>query len=70
MEADGSVSFLVRFLGSEESIAGELYLVKAEEPNSEIARWQLDDFILEEKRELSEIRDSYRYDFSPYERFY
>ena len=32
--------------------------------------WILDDLILEEKRALSEIRDSYRYDFSPYERFF
>jgi hypothetical protein len=29
VEADGSVSFLVRFLGRERSIAGELYLVRA-----------------------------------------
>ena len=33
-------------------------------------KWVLDDLILEEKRALSEIKDSYRYDFSPYERFY
>jgi len=30
----------------------------------------LDDLILEGKRTLSDIRDSYRYNFSPYERFY
>ena len=95
VEPDGCVSFLVRFLGSEESITGELFVRRQEEkPDSsdsanspEIAgsvetkvsegtigshevRWTLDDLILEEKRSLAEIRDSYRFDFSPYERFY
>ena len=77
IEADGSVSFMVRFLGSEASITGELYLRQAERPaqpddavSAGDEKWFLDDLILEEKRELSEIRDSYRYDFSPYERFY
>ena len=81
-EADGSVSFLIRFFGSEESITGELYVRRADnhvsldiektsdnQINNE-GEWLLDDLILEEKRELTEIRDSYRYDFSPYERFY
>ena len=82
IEADGSVSFMVRFLGAEESITGELYVRRAEGPvtlnegvsdetdTSGKEDWLLDDLILEEKRELTEIRDSYRYDFSPYERFY
>ena len=70
IEADGSVSFLVRFLGSEESITGELYLRKAENEESQEAGWLLDDLLLEDKRAITEIRDSYRYDFSPYERFY
>ena len=87
-EADGSVSFLVRFLGREESITGELYITNIKSPilpeGGETAdtadaapaespapgSWLLDDLILEEKRPLSEIRDSYRYDFTPYERFY
>jgi len=74
-EADGSVSFMIRFLGSEESITGELYLRQAENPEETAelpggGKWLLDDLILEEKRELTEIRDSYRYDFSPYERFF
>jgi hypothetical protein len=63
-EEDGCVSFLVRFLGQSESIAGELFVIQ------EDGKWILDDLILEEKKSLSEIRDSYRYDFSPYERFY
>ena len=76
IEADGSVSFLVRFLGYEESISGELYLRQAEDAesledsDSREADWLLDDLILEEKRNIAEIKDSYRYDFSPYERFY
>ena len=70
IEADGSVSFLVRFLGNEESISGELYLRQIENEAPQEARWLLDDLILEDKRTISEIRDSYRYDFSPYERFY
>ena len=72
-EPDGSVSFLVRFLGVEESITGELFLRKTESPevnDAAEARWFLDDLVLEEKRDLTEIKDSYRYDFSPYERFY
>ena len=93
-EPDGCVSFMVRFLGPEESITGELFVRQAEIPEaSDVSEdpedpddsdisvvsedssggerpWVLDDLILEEKRALSEIRDSYRYDFSPYERFY
>jgi len=79
-EADGSVSFLLRFYGTEESITGEMFLRREErkEQKDDIEEivevkkesWILDDFILEERRALSEIRDSYRYDFSPYERFF
>jgi len=87
-EADGSVSFMVRFIGRAESITAELF-VRYETPRvtaataedgeegaeappvrQEGARWLLDDLILEEKVALSTIRDDYRYDFSPYERFY
>ena len=63
-EPDGNVSFLLRFLGQLESITGELF-VRLEED-----KWVLDDLVLEERRILTEIRDSYRYDFSPYERFF
>ena len=67
-EADGCVSYLLRFIGPEESISGELFLRWAEDPGEE--RWLLDDIILENKRVLSDIRDDYRYNFTPYERFY
>jgi hypothetical protein len=65
-EPDGCVSFLFRIIGQQESITGELFIRPAE--GSGI--WLLDDLIVEGKRALSEIRDSYRYNFSPYERFY
>jgi hypothetical protein len=64
IETDGCVSFLIRFIGQEESIAGELFLRSGTE------NWYFDDLVLEEKRKLSDIRDGYRYDFSPYERIY
>ena len=63
-EVDGSVSFLVRFLGREQWIAGELYL-HLEEDN-----WRLDEIVLEELRTMEEGRGDYTYDFSPYERFF
>jgi len=89
-ELDGAVSFLVRFIGREESMIGELFVryetvrvpVSTEnteddngEPITEPARreesrWLLDDLILEDKVSLSDITDDYRYDFSPYERFF
>lgn len=74
-EADGSVSFMIRLLGWEESIAGELYL-RQEGINSPLedddpgGQWLLDDLLIEEKQTLTEIRDSYRFDFTPYERFF
>ena len=73
-ELDGCVSFVVRLIGPDESITGELFIRLAgtvdDEDDEAPRRWLLDDLILEDKRPLSEIRDSYRYDFSPYERFY
>ena len=63
-EPDGSVSFIVRFIGRAESITGELFV------RYETQTWLLEDLILEGKIPLSDIKDDYRYDFSPYERFY
>jgi hypothetical protein len=122
IEEDGSVSFLMRFIGRELSITGELYLRRGEaEPVEELlaeesaqgesdpvdtiraeaiptdtiraeaipadtiraeaiptdsvlpaedGAWYIDDLLLEEPRDLSGQREAYRYDFSPYERFY
>jgi len=74
-ELDGCVSFVVRIIGTEYSTTGELFIRREDatdvmDDNEVLGRWLLDDLILEEKRPLSEIRDSYRYDFSPYERFF
>jgi hypothetical protein len=102
IEDDGSVSFLIRFLGRDLSITGELYLRRREaapgDPGlaaetaladtvpeeavpagtspeesavpAEEGAWYIDDLLLEEPRDLSAQREAYRYDFSPYERFY
>ena len=100
IEDDGDVSFLVRFLGSDYSITGELFLRQTGSPaaaessdssgNSQTAdpdsgaapdsqaavnppaegKWFLDDLVLEDKIDLTNITDSYHYDFSPYERLY
>ena len=68
-EADGSVSYLVRFLGWEENITGELFLRREESETGQVS-WVLDDLILEEAQSISEIRERFRFDFSPYERFF
>ncbi|AEF82116.1 hypothetical protein [Leadbettera azotonutricia] len=90
VEADGAVSFLIRFLGKEQSMSGELYLRREEaaEADEEDAaassggepqppalvissgHWFLDDLVLEPARDLADLREEYRYDFTPYERFY
>jgi hypothetical protein len=90
IEADGTVSFLVRFLGREQSIFGEFYLRREDaegsdesdedgaataeadiaEPVTAEESWRLDDLALEEARDLADERNEYRYDFSPYERFF
>jgi hypothetical protein len=63
-EIDGNTSFLFRFIGREQGIAGELY-IRREGDN-----WILDDIILERARNLPNGKESYKYDFSPYERFW
>jgi hypothetical protein len=65
-EADGSISFLFRFIGRDMSMAGELYI------RFDNNAWQLDDIIVEETRAFSEggLMNTYKFDFSPYERFF
>jgi hypothetical protein len=63
-EPDGGVSFLVRFLGREKWISGELYLLLENE------QWKIDDLILEDPRQMTEGKDPYRFNLTPYERFY
>jgi hypothetical protein len=65
-EADGSTSFLFRFLGRDMSMAGELYI------RLDDNTWKLDDILVEEARILSDegLMNTYKFDFSPYERFF
>jgi hypothetical protein len=71
-EADGSYSFLVRFLGRDRGIAGELYLrfEPAQEGAAGSGVWLLDDLLLEEERPLGELVDESVYDLPPYERMF
>jgi hypothetical protein len=73
IEADGSVSFLVRFLGREEAVTGEIFLRRQEQDpeNTETAGWYLDDLILDQRRPLGENRYGPESgDLTPYERFF
>ncbi|MFP3042100.1 hypothetical protein LQZ19_09820 [Treponema primitia] len=64
-EADGATSFLFRFIGRDMSLAGELYLQSLD------GKWRLEDILVEEARALSEGgKNTYKFDFSPYERFF
>ncbi|MCL2196343.1 MAG: hypothetical protein FWB77_01880 [Treponema sp.] len=78
-EADGAFSFLVRFIGREQGITGELYIrhvtKQTEREDGEIvttSAWVFEELLLEEaKSREAELQESiYRYDFFPYERFF
>jgi hypothetical protein len=60
-EEDGSVSFLIRLLGSEQWISGELYL------RFEHETWLVDELILEQAKTFSVDNVGYT---SPYERIF
>lgn len=60
-EEDGSVSFLIRLIGSEQWISGELYL------RFEYETWLVDDLILEQAKTFSADDIGYT---SPYERVF
>jgi hypothetical protein len=59
-EADGAVSFLLRFIGRETWVSGELYL------KFEHETWLLDDLLLEAAKAFSESEDV----TTPYERVF
>jgi hypothetical protein len=63
-ETDGSVSFLFRFMSSENELSGELYI------RSEEDKWKIEDIILEEPQKLSIGSESFTSTYTPYERFY
>jgi hypothetical protein len=74
-ETDGSVSFLIRFLGREQVMAGELYIrreeSKADETGRAQSRWIFEDLILENPKSRTENeKTEQRFDFPPYERFF
>ena len=77
-EADGAVSFMIRFIGREYGITGELFIryvtreVQNGEESQTVGNWVFEELILEEAKDLeSEQQESVnRYDFSPYERFF
>jgi hypothetical protein len=79
-EADEAVSFLVRFIGREKGITGELYVRRALASDGETeetvqnrngeAGWRIDDLILEEERGLDEVVEGPSFDLPPYERFF
>lgn len=60
-EEDGSVSFLIRVIGREQWISGELYL------RFEYETWLLDDLILEQAKTFSTDDSGYT---APYERVF
>jgi len=70
-EADGAVSFLVRFIGREYGIIGELF-IRYETTEASFGGWVFEELILEDaKTRENERQESLnRYDFSPYERFF
>jgi len=75
-EVDGAVSFLVRFIGREHGISGELYVRNRTRVNQETgvstSAWIFEDLLLDEAKDrMVEQQESiYRYDFNPYERFF
>ena len=75
-EPDGAFSFLVRFLGRDEAISGELYIRHEELPAAgdavPVRVWVLEELILEQarRRGAEEERGRLRSDFFPYERFF
>jgi len=76
MENDGSVSFLVRYIGRELAITGELYIRLEEIPGGENSsarsRWIFEELILEDAQNRKEEfeKSVQPFDFSPYHRFY
>jgi len=72
-EPDGAVSFLVRFIGRDYAITGELYVKyvtrRIEGETSQSGSWVFDDLILEEAKSR-ENEASNLVNYLPYERFF
>jgi hypothetical protein len=80
-EPDGAVSFMIRLIGRESGIAGELFIryvtrqILPDDEEGEIkttGSWKFEDLILEDaiSREEEQRESLQRFDFSPYERFF
>jgi len=78
-EADGAVSFLVRFMGREKGITGELYIryvtrqIQGDDGEIRAAgNWIFEELLLDEPKDRSaEDQESvYRNNYYPYERFF
>jgi len=78
-EVDGAISFLVRFIGKDKGITGELYIRyvtrQSQETDGEVkttGSWVFEELLLEEAkdRETEQKESIYLNDFYPYERFY
>ena len=73
-EPDGTVSFLVRFIGRDRGITGELYIVSSirQRQEGETGNWMFDELLLEEAKSHSDINQETinRLDLLPYERFF
>ena len=77
-EVDGAVSFMVRFIGREYGITGELFIryvtrqIEVDDETTTVGSWVFEDLILEEARvrESEQQEPKSRFDFSPYERFF
>ena len=75
-EIDGAFSFLIRFLGKEKGITGELYIRYKIDRNSEgssaESNWVLEELLLEEAKDREVVFQEVmnRNDYIPYERFF
>lgn len=68
MQVDGSISFLVRFIGRDESITGELFLFPI--LTDDDGGYRLDDLLLEPRQNIADIRGEVPFVFSPHQRFF
>jgi len=77
-EPDGAISFLVRFIGREQGITGEMYIryvsrrISEDEEGAVIGNWVFEELLLEEARDraVEHQEAANRNDFYPYERFF
>jgi hypothetical protein len=81
-EADGAISFLIRYIGRDYGITGELYIRyrtrQTQSDDEEVTgNWVFDDLLFEEAksreeelRESTRRADKHRLNYLPYERFF